>query len=192
MNLNSPELNLGGFDQALCLDLIEPTFLVDGDDRGRLVPQLTGHQTHAQGLHTHIGQVFRVIKPTPRAYTHTQVRQHADILRRMDEGTLKTQTPKCRLYWCLIDFDPSCELLPLLSDLPHPSPSSQSKRTVHTDSVWLGGGGGGLGTGVFIVPSSMPRGMSGVEKCSLSNNLLECKLDEILREKLSAPWTKYL
>jgi hypothetical protein len=86
---------------------------------------------------------FRVIRPTPRAYTHTQVRQHADILRSMDEGTIKTQNPKCRLYWCLIDFDPSCELLPLLSDLPHPSPSSQSKRTVHTDGVWLWGGGGG-------------------------------------------------
>jgi hypothetical protein len=32
----------------------------------------------------------------------------------------------------------------LLSDLPHPSPPSQSKRLVYTDSVWLGGGGGGV------------------------------------------------
>ncbi len=53
----------------------------------------------------------------------------------MDEGTIKTPNPKCRLYWCLIEFidwrhspsytfDPICELLPLylLSDLPHPSP----------------------------------------------------------------------
>jgi hypothetical protein len=22
----------------------------------------------------------------------------------MDEGTIKTQNPKCRLYWCLIEF----------------------------------------------------------------------------------------
>jgi hypothetical protein len=74
----------------------------------------------------------------------------------MDEGTKKTQkNPKCRLYWCLIEFidwrytvshvgifDPSCELLPLylLSDLHHPFPPSQSKRTVYTESVWLGGG----------------------------------------------------
>jgi hypothetical protein len=47
-------------------------------------------------------------------------------------------------------FDPSCELLLLhfLSDLPHPSPPSQSKRTrrtVYIDSVWLWGvGRGGL------------------------------------------------
>jgi hypothetical protein len=53
----------------------------------------------------------------------------------MDKGTIKTQNPKCRHYWCLIEiidwrysqsfgiFDPSFELLPLflLSDLPHPS-----------------------------------------------------------------------
>jgi hypothetical protein len=75
----------------------------------------------------------------------------------MDEGPIKTHHPKCRLHWCLIEFidwsgdtvshvgifDPSCELLPfyLLSDLPHPSPPSQSKCTVYKDSVWLCGGG---------------------------------------------------
>jgi hypothetical protein len=39
-------------------------------------------------------------------------------------------------------FDPSCELLPLylLSDLPDPSPPSQSKRSEYTDSVELWGG----------------------------------------------------
>ncbi len=45
----------------------------------------------------------------------------------MDEGTIKTQNPKFRLYWCLIELidwleiqsvmfgiiDPSCRLLPL-------------------------------------------------------------------------------
>jgi hypothetical protein len=43
-------------------------------------------------------------------------------------------------------FDPSCVLSPfyLLSDHPHPSPPSQSKRTAYTDSVWLWGGGGVL------------------------------------------------
>jgi len=48
---------------------------------------------------------------------------------------------------------PSCELLPLylLSDLPHPSPTSQSKYTVYTEytgvqTVWtVGEGGGGVG-----------------------------------------------
>jgi hypothetical protein len=54
----------------------------------------------------------------------------------MDEETIKTQNPKCRLYWCIIEFidwiySQSCwyfrplnELVPLylLSDLPHPSP----------------------------------------------------------------------
>jgi hypothetical protein len=66
----------------------------------------------------------------------------------MDEGTIKTPNPKCRLYRCLIEFidwrysqlclyfDPSCELFPLylLSDLPRPFSPSQSKC-----SVWLGG-----------------------------------------------------
>jgi hypothetical protein len=62
------------------------------------------------------------------------------------EGTIKTQNPKYRLYWCLIEFigdtvihvgifDPTGELLPLylLSDLP----PSHSKHTEYTDSLWL-------------------------------------------------------
>jgi hypothetical protein len=27
-----------------------------------------------------------------------------DVTTSMEEGTLKTQNPKCRLYWCLIEF----------------------------------------------------------------------------------------
>ncbi len=75
----------------------------------------------------------------------------------MDKGAIKTKNPKCRLNWCLIEFvdrstvshvgifDPLlwtvvlplyqlCTLsaLYLLSDLPHPSPPSESKRTVET------------------------------------------------------------
>jgi hypothetical protein len=47
------------------------------------------------------------------------------MVRTMDEGTIKTPNPKCRLYWCLVEFidrrtvshvyifDPSCERAPL-------------------------------------------------------------------------------
>jgi hypothetical protein len=68
----------------------------------------------------------------------------------------KTPNPECRPYWCLVEFidwrystvshvgifDPSCELLPLylLTDLPHPSPPSQSKLTVCGCGGWVGGG----------------------------------------------------
>ncbi len=31
-------------------------------------------------------------------------RGHPGMLTHMDEGTIKTQNPKCRLYWCLIEF----------------------------------------------------------------------------------------
>ncbi len=62
----------------------------------------------------------------------------------MDEVTVKTQIPKCRLYTVshVGILDPSCELLPLylLFDLPH-SPPSQSKQTVCS----FGGGGGARG-----------------------------------------------
>jgi hypothetical protein len=42
----------------------------------------------------------------------------------MDEGTIKTPSPKCHLYWCLIEFiDSSCVILPLylLSGYDKPS-----------------------------------------------------------------------
>jgi hypothetical protein len=85
----------------------------------------------------------------------------------MDEGTIKTQNPKCRLYWCLIEFidwrysqscwyfRPLCELVPLylLSDLPHPSPTSQSKRTVYETVFGCGGGGWG-GVELCCIPYS--------------------------------------
>ncbi len=78
----------------------------------------------------------------------------------IDEGTIKTTNPKCRLYCCLIEFidwrysQPYWYFRPLLwtdvaictfSLTPPPLPS-QSKRTEYTDSVWLWGVGGG---GVF-------------------------------------------
>ncbi len=66
-----------------------------------------------------------------------------DVTTSMGEGTIKTQNPKCRLYWCLIEFidwrhsqsclifDLSCELLPLylLSDIPFPLPPSYKITT---------------------------------------------------------------
>jgi hypothetical protein len=57
----------------------------------------------------------------------------------MDGGTMKIQNPKCRLYWCLIEF------VYLLFDLPHPSPF-QSQCTVYRQCVAVGGGwvGGGV------------------------------------------------
>ncbi len=73
----------------------------------------------------------------------------------MDEGTIKTSNPKCRLYWCFIEFldwrySQSCwyfrPLLWTVAPLPSlwpppPLPPSQNKPTVYTDSVWLWGGG---------------------------------------------------
>ncbi len=76
----------------------------------------------------------------------------------MEEGTIKTQNPKCGLYWCLIEFidwryNQSCwyfwSLLWTVAPLPSiwpppPLPPSESKRTVtvYSDSVWLWGGVG--------------------------------------------------
>ncbi len=71
----------------------------------------------------------------------------------MDKGTIKTQNPKCRLHWCLVEFidwrySQSCWYFrPLLwpvaplSSLwpPPPLPPPQSKRTV----CGSGGGRGG-------------------------------------------------
>jgi hypothetical protein len=64
----------------------------------------------------------------------------------MDEGTIKTQNPKCRLYWCFIErYSHSCwyfrPLLWTVAPLPFlwpppPLPSSQS--------LYRRGGGGGL------------------------------------------------
>ncbi len=72
----------------------------------------------------------------------------------MDEGTIKTQNPRCRLSWCLIEFiewrhRPSCWYFrPFLwTDASIPflwPPPPQSKCTVYTDSVCLWGGGGAL------------------------------------------------
>jgi hypothetical protein len=82
----------------------------------------------------------------------------------MDEGTIKTPFPKCRLYWCLIEFidwrhsqscwyfDPSCELLPLylLSDLPQPSsPFPKSTYIIYRQCVAVGGGVGRRWRGVL-------------------------------------------
>ncbi len=57
----------------------------------------------------------------------------------MDEGTIKTQNPKCRLYWCLLLWTSA----PLTFSLVHLTPSLpyQSKSTVYTESVWMWGGG---------------------------------------------------
>jgi hypothetical protein len=75
----------------------------------------------------------------------------------MDEGTIKTPNPKCRLYWWFNRvyrsgdtvshvgiFDPSCELLPiyLLSDLPHPfTPPLPKVNVQYIQTVAVGGGG---------------------------------------------------
>ncbi len=75
----------------------------------------------------------------------------------MDEGTIKTQNPTCRLYWCLIEFidwrySQSCwyfwSLLwacavPSAFSLTSPTPPPLPKVNVQyikTDSVWLWGG----------------------------------------------------
>jgi hypothetical protein len=65
----------------------------------------------------------------------------------------KDTNAKCRLYWCFIElsigdtvshvgiFDPGLgTVVPLPFSLVH-LPPSQSRSTVRTDSVWLGGGG---------------------------------------------------
>jgi hypothetical protein len=77
----------------------------------------------------------------------------------MDEGTIKTQNPKCRLYWCLIKFiywrySQSCwyfqPFLLTVAPIPTlwPPPPSQSKCTVYTDTnsvcLWGRGVGGGV------------------------------------------------
>jgi hypothetical protein len=69
--------------------------------------------------------------------------------------TIKTQSPKCRLFWCIIEFIDwiqSCwyfrpsyvNYCPsnLLSCSP-PPPLPTSKYRICTKSVWLEGGGGG-------------------------------------------------
>ncbi len=70
----------------------------------------------------------------------------------------RTINPKCRLYWCLIEFvdwrfsqscwyfRPPVNCCPSTFSLtsPNPSPPSKSKRTVLTDSVWRGGGRWGV------------------------------------------------
>jgi hypothetical protein len=78
----------------------------------------------------------------------------------IDQIAIKTPTPKCRLYWCLIEFidwrysqscgcfDPSCKLAPLylLSSSPPspPLPCVNKYRTIHYIQCVTGGGGIGL------------------------------------------------
>jgi hypothetical protein len=75
----------------------------------------------------------------------------------MDEGTIKTPSPKRRLYWCLIVYRLEIQSVMLVFStslvnccpstffLTSPtSPPSQSKRTIYTASVWLWGGGWGV------------------------------------------------
>jgi hypothetical protein len=64
----------------------------------------------------------------------------------MEKISIKTPNPKCRLYWCLIEFiywrysqscgffDPSCELAPpnLLTGSPTPPPPPCEGICVHT------------------------------------------------------------
>ncbi len=69
------------------------------------------------------------------------------------EGTIKTQHPKCRLYWCLMKFidwrySQSCwyfrpllwTVAPLPSLWPPPPPPLPKVNVQYTDSVWLWGG----------------------------------------------------
>jgi hypothetical protein len=73
----------------------------------------------------------------------------------MDKLTIKTPNPKCRLYWCLIEFidwryRQSCRYFRpsfvnwchsnLFSDLPYPSPPLPKVKVQYTDSVRLWGG----------------------------------------------------
>ncbi len=76
----------------------------------------------------------------------------------MDEGTIKTQNPKCRLYWCLINFidwrySQSCwyfrpllwTVAPLPSLLPPPPlPKVNEQYILTVCGCGLWGGGGGL------------------------------------------------
>ncbi len=73
----------------------------------------------------------------------------------MDEETIKTKNPKCRLYWCLIEFidwrysescwyfRPFLETVAPLSSLWSPPPLPKV-NVYYTDSVCCGGGGGCL------------------------------------------------
>jgi hypothetical protein len=78
----------------------------------------------------------------------------------MDEGTIKTQDPKCRLHWCLIEFidwrySQSCwyfrplfvNCCPSTFSLASPNPSLLPKVTysIFRQCVAVGGGEGGGG-----------------------------------------------
>ncbi len=69
--------------------------------------------------------------------------------------TIETSNPKCRLYWCLIEFinwrySQSCwyfqtalwTIAPLPSLVSSPPLACVNKYTVYTYIVWKGGGGG--------------------------------------------------
>jgi hypothetical protein len=50
------------------------------------------------------------ITPLPSVFLSSHACKRANT---MDEGTIKTQNPQCRLYWCLIElidwrYSPSC------------------------------------------------------------------------------------
>jgi len=55
----------------------------------------------------------------------------------MDEGTIKTPNPKCRLYWCLIEFI-DWRYSQSAPPPPPPLPPCVNKYTVHTYTVWGG------------------------------------------------------
>jgi hypothetical protein len=57
-------------------------------------------------------------------------------VRGMDEGTIKTQNPKCRLYWCLIEFvdwrhSQSCWYFRLNTD-PDPGFDDQELKNIYS------------------------------------------------------------
>ncbi len=100
--------------------------------RGRL--QQRRHDV-GRRLRRPAGQVDRAGPPGAR---HVWVGGHAPP---MDQISTKTTNPKCRLYWCLIEFidkrynqsgisDPSCELAPLFP--PPPPPCVNKYRGLHS------------------------------------------------------------
>jgi hypothetical protein len=84
----------------------------------------------------------------------------ADFAETMDDGTIKTQDPKCRLYWCLkefidwryshvgIFFNPLVNCCPSTFSLTSPRPPPSQKNLENKQTVC---GCGGVGVLSFVV-----------------------------------------
>ena len=101
----------------------------------RVLPRLHSvakfiHLQHWQHLHATLGKMcdsgdpihlIRPIQWLPHHYGHVYTLKGGGT---MEQISIETPNPKCRLYWCAIEFidwryshvgifDPSCELAPL-------------------------------------------------------------------------------